>query len=117
MSNVGINSNQHNQHHMSEMADTGPHKPLSKNVWFGFVLCFAVRTLSVPLATCIHGVWTGQVRDCTSDSGENLGNFCFSEVALELSVLWYPSNSSQRKEFKAKVKYFHFHLWVGSQEN
>lgn len=41
------------------------------------------------LAICSHGIRTGLVRDCIFDSGENLGNFCFSEVTLESPVLWY----------------------------
>lgn len=41
------------------------------------------------LAMCNHEIWTGLVRDCIFDSGENMGNFCFSEVTLESLVLWY----------------------------
>jgi len=45
------------------------------------------------LAMCTQGIWTGLVRDCIFDSGENLGNFCFSEVTLESPVLWYKPDS------------------------
>lgn len=62
------------------------------------------------LAICTHGIRTGLVRDCTSDSGENLGNFCFSEVALESLMLWYKLNilliAHTGKNFKEKLNIF-----------